>query len=81
MPAPNRHRDAAFAVPLFGAVLLLPVFVNLFNRRLAIWGVPLEVIYLFAVWLGLAAGAFWLSRHLRPSDEPTRRRRAGKDGG
>jgi len=32
------------------------------ERRL--FGVPLEVIYLFVCWLGLIVAAFWLGRRL-----------------
>lgn len=74
----SRHRDAAFAVPLFGTVLLLPLFINLFNRKLAIWGVPLEVIYLFTIWLGLICGAIWLSRHLHIPDGAPHRQETDK---
>ncbi|QRZ15046.1 hypothetical protein JWJ88_19070 [Paracoccus methylovorus] len=70
----DRQRDAGFVLPLFGALLLLPPFINLFLVRRLLWGIPLEVIYLFAVWVGLVVGAWRLSRVLDtrlPSDPDT----------
>lgn len=61
-----RRRDAAFVLPLFGVILLLPPFINLFLVDWMPWGIPLEVIYLFAVWIGLVLGAWLLSRGLDP---------------
>lgn len=63
-----RRRDAAFALPLFGAILLLPPFINLFLVGWRPWGIPLEVIYLFSVWIGLVVGAWWLSHGLDPQN-------------
>ena len=75
----QRRKDAAFVLPLFGALVLTPPFLNLFTRRLTLWGIPLEALYLFGVWLGLVAGAFLLARRaagetapLRPSPEAPR---------
>ena len=68
-----RRRDAAFVLPLFGVILLLPPFINLFLVDWMPWGIPLEVIYLFAVWIGLVLGAWLLSRGLDPQSP-------GRDG-
>lgn len=59
---PARQRDAGLALPAFGALVLLPPFVNLFVGGYSPWGIPPEVVYLFGVWLALVAGAFALSR-------------------
>ena len=53
----NRRRDAAFVLPAFGALVLLPPFLNLFNRGVLVFGIPLEVAYLFTVWMVLVLGA------------------------
>lgn len=76
----SRFRDAAFVFQLFGTVLLMPPFLNLFRRELVVWGIPTEVIYLFAVWLAIVGGAFWLSRHLRAGngEPPGQRTATGK---
>lgn len=67
-----RRRDAAFVLPFFGVLLLLPPFLNLFTRERLLWGVPLEVLYIFGVWLGLVAGAAILSRRMPRQDAGTR---------
>ena len=59
----TRRRDAAFVLPAFGTLLLLPPFLNLFNRGLLVFGIPLEAVYLFGVWLALILGAFVMTRH------------------
>lgn len=60
----EKREDLAVIIPTFGAILLMPLFVNLFVIRERIFGVPLEVAYLFGVWLFLVGGAvglaFWL---------------------
>jgi len=60
----EKSEDLAVIVPAFGAVLLMPLFVNLFVIHERIFGVPLEIAYLFGVWLFLVGGAvglaFWL---------------------
>ncbi len=63
-----RSRDAAFVLPLFGVLLLLPPFLNLFTRNVLLWGIPLEVVYLFGIWIALVAGAALLTRRLPRQD-------------
>lgn len=60
----RRLRDAAFVIPVFALLLLLPPFLNLFRIERLFLGIPLEAAYLFAIWTALVAGAFMLSRHL-----------------
>lgn len=67
-PEDGGRRDAAFVLPLFGALLLAPPFLNLFAKRILLWGLPLEAVYLFGVWLALVLGALALSRR-PPSPE------------
>ena len=67
---PSRQRDAGLALAGFGALVLLPPFVNLFVGGLTLWGIPLEVAYLFGVWLALVAGAFALSRRAARAPAP-----------
>lgn len=56
------REDVAILVPFFGVVLLMPPLLNLFDDLQAPFGVPLEVLYLFGVWLLVIAGAVLLSR-------------------
>lgn len=65
MTPPARLRDAAALLPLLGTLLLMPPLVTLFAVGIDIAGVPLVVVYLFAVWLGLIVCAALLARRLR----------------
>lgn len=66
----EKREDAAFVIPLFGVVLLMPPLVNLFVARVEVFGIPLEIAYLFAVWLLLVVSAVGLS-FLLPSTGPS----------
>lgn len=77
-PEAARRRDAAAVLPLFGVLLLLPPFVNLFTREARLFGIPLEVVYLFGIWTALVLGALAMSRRLTPpADRPDRAGAAG----
>lgn len=60
----EKREDIAFIIPAFSMILLIPPLVNLFMSRTMIFGVPLEIVYLFTIWLLLVLGAvglsFWL---------------------
>lgn len=62
----SRARDAARMLPLIGLFLLLPPVIAPFAAPVDVAGVPLLVIYLFAVWLGLIVAAALLARALAP---------------
>lgn len=53
---------------IFGALLLVPPLVYVFNQPISHFGVPQIVIYLFAVWLLLILGTAALTRSL-PHEE------------
>lgn len=57
----RRRAEAVLVVQVLGAVLLLPALVNLFTTRTLLFGVPLEVLYLFMVWLLLIGCAVIIS--------------------
>ena len=52
------------ALTVFGALLLVPPLVHVFNQPRSHLGIPQIVIYLFASWLLLIAGTAALSRRL-----------------
>lgn len=83
MPERRRIESAAFVLPIFGAALIVPPIINVFNVEVRVFGVPLEVVYFFAVWVGLVAGAVQLSRVLPRDDRvrPPLARRDANDGG
>jgi len=66
----TRARDAARLLPLVGLFLLLPPVITPFAIPLDVLGVPLVVLYLFAVWLGLIVAAALLARKLAPPPPP-----------
>ncbi len=63
---PRKRVSAMLALTVFGALLLVPPLVLVFNQPISHFGVPQIVIYLFLVWLGLIVGTAWLSRTLAP---------------
>lgn len=62
--------SAALFFSLFGVIAFMPPFVLVFTTRLRIAGVPLDLLYVFTLWIALIFGAWWFSR-LLPDDTPT----------
>lgn len=60
----RKLQSAALFLTIFGAMLILPPLVLLFNARTRLFGLPSELIYLFAVWVGLCAATAWFARRL-----------------
>ncbi|MEO8685661.1 MAG: hypothetical protein ABI414_12570 [Devosia sp.] len=58
----------------FGALLLVPPLVLIFNQRISHFGIPQIVVYLFAVWallvIGTAVLTHYLPRHEPPDSGP-----------
>ncbi len=67
----RRWQDAAFVIPAFAVLLMLPPFLNLFAVRRLVFGLPLEVVYLFTIWAALVGCGVVLSRHLPHQIDPT----------
>ena len=81
---PLRHRkarDRALILPLIGALLLTPPVAGIFQLDARIGGVPFLLVYLFAVWAALIAGAAVLSRRLREADAAGEEEGRGASGG
>lgn len=69
----NRKRleTAALVLPVFGALLVVPPLLGVFNVPVTISGIPVVAIYLFSVWIALIGATFILSRFLqRGSRDP-----------
>ena len=62
---------AALFFALFGAIALMPPLVLLSRSQARPFGVPMETVYVFALWIVLVAGGYWFSRSL-PEDEPSK---------
>lgn len=58
----RKARDAAFALPVIGAVLILPPVARVFDIDAEIAGVPLVVAYIFVIWIVLIGVARHVSR-------------------
>ena len=54
------------ALTVFGALLLVPPLVYVFNQPIAHFGIPQIVLYLFAVWLLMILGTAALTQRLPP---------------
>lgn len=61
--------SAALFLTFLGALLILPPLATVFQLQRRLLGVPAEVIYLFACWIGLLVTACWLSRQLPRESE------------
>ncbi len=61
--------SAALVLTLLGAFFLMPPIASVFQIHRLIFGVPAEVIYLFAVWVLLIVGAWWLGHRLPRESE------------
>lgn len=66
----RRFATIALVLPIFGALMIVPPLVGVFNLKLTLGGIPIVAIYLFAVWLGLIGATFVLSHHLRNDEDP-----------
>jgi len=65
----RKLESAALFTTIFGAMLFTPPLTLIFQWERRVFGVPVELIYIFAAWAGLCAVAFWLGRRL-PRDPP-----------
>lgn len=54
--------EVALLLPLFGTLLVTPPLINLFVRPVILFGIPLETLYLFVIWLLIVLASVALSR-------------------
>lgn len=62
---------ASLFFTLFGVMALMPPLIWLFRFDARVFGVPIETVYLFAMWTFLVAGACWFGRILPAETPPT----------
>lgn len=60
---------ASLFFTLFGAMAILPPLILLFRFDGMAFGIPVETVFLFALWAFLIIGAAWFGTTL-PRDEP-----------
>lgn len=66
------YRDLAMALPVAAVLLLLPPLIRIFAAPAMLGGIPLIVVYIFAVWAGAILLALLVARHAHPAsgDDP-----------
>lgn len=62
MATDKRAENAALALPVFGALLMVPPLLSVFNVPEKLFGIPLVALYLFTLWIALIAAAMLLFR-------------------
>lgn len=60
---------ASLFFALFGTIAIMPPFVLLFRFDALLFGIPVETVFIFALWFFLVGGAAIFGRFL-PRDEP-----------
>lgn len=66
----GKLESAAFLLTVAGVLLIMPPLALLFQWQMRLFGVPIEVIYLFLVWAAMVVGARWLARRMPPDPPP-----------
>lgn len=61
---------ASLFFTLFGTMAILPPLILLFRYDGMAFGIPIETVFLFALWIFLIVGAAWFATIL-PRDEPS----------
>jgi hypothetical protein len=56
--------SAALFLTVLAALLMVSPLASAFELQQWLFGVPAELLYLFACWAALVGAAFWLSRRL-----------------
>ena len=64
MAGQRRLETTALVLPVFGAILIVPPFLGVFNLPVTLFGMPIVAIYLFSVWTGLIVATAVISRRL-----------------
>ncbi|MEW9613498.1 hypothetical protein AB3G45_06640 [Shinella sp. S4-D37] len=71
----QRFRDLAVLLPIATALLLIPPLIRIFATPAMLGGIPLIVVYIFAVWAVAIVVAAIVARHAHqaPADDPQER--------
>lgn len=67
-PDTRRREQAAFMLPIAGALLIVPPLLTPFCVPHRVFGAPLNTVYLFSVWLAMILGAVLASRRMPQPD-------------
>ncbi len=68
----ERHKleSASLFLTVLGAMLITPPLVLVFQTDGRLLGIPAELVYLFAAWAVMIAGAWWLSGRMPREQNP-----------
>ncbi|MGH6762390.1 MAG: hypothetical protein ACRECW_12480 [Phyllobacterium sp.] len=74
-------RDLATILPIAAALLLTPPLIGIFATSATPGGIPLIVLYIFAVWAATILIAFFLAHRVgQPPSEPEDQSRSDERG-
>lgn len=65
----RKLESGMLVLAVFGALLIIPPLVYLFNRPVSIFGIPQIVLYLFAWWALMIAATALFTRYLPRHEE------------
>jgi hypothetical protein len=65
MPRSGSAIDRAVVITIFGLFALMPPILTIFDREVAVFGIPLLHLYCFVLWLLLIVASAWISAQLR----------------
>lgn len=68
----RKRENAAFVLPFIGAAMIVPPVLTVFEADIRLFGIPAEIVYLFAVWMALVALTARLARRLGTAEPPAR---------
>lgn len=66
----RRWKLIAFFLPLAGLTMIVPPFVRVFAIEDHVFGVPVVILYMFALWAALIFVAFITQSRLSEPDDP-----------
>ncbi len=65
----RRLRDALILLPVAGAIAFVPPVILLFDAPVDVLGIPLQVFYVFSVWLALVVVGAMVGRRIGRVDD------------
>jgi hypothetical protein len=60
----RKLENTALALSIFGAIMMVPPLLSIFNIDTRLFGAPLVVIYLFTLWIVLIGATAFISSKL-----------------
>ncbi|MEQ9327074.1 MAG: hypothetical protein RJQ21_07250 [Rhodospirillales bacterium] len=71
MRSGGRIRDLALLAPLISLLLFMPPYIAIFDQPVFVFGIPLLLVFIFAVWIvGIIITGLIARRYARSTDWP-----------